>query len=158
MRARARLAETLRAAGRVEEAVLEWETMLKLNPNDDQGVRHMLLTHYLAVRQPQNAQRLMAEYPRDFETSTAFAYAHVLERFLSEDVAGAAWALALARRQNPHTEVYLADFHKRPESVPDRCLPGSEDEAAYFADALRLAWKAYPAARLWLAGQSLTAR
>jgi tetratricopeptide (TPR) repeat protein len=39
MRARERLAEYLRASGRLDEAIVEWEAMLKLNPNDNQGVR-----------------------------------------------------------------------------------------------------------------------
>src|SRR5687767_5161137 len=55
MRARNQLAETLRSAGRLAEAIAEWEAMLKLNPNDNQGVRYPLLTSYLALNRLEGA-------------------------------------------------------------------------------------------------------
>ncbi|RPH30772.1 tetratricopeptide repeat protein [bacterium] len=153
MRARAQLAEAMRQAGRIEEAIAEWEAMLKLNPNDNQGVRYTLLACYLALHRLDEARKLFEKYD-ERNYNTVFAWGWVLERFLSGDRAEAEKALAVARKQNPHTEAYLKEHRQVPKNQPDSYAPGSQNEAICFADALLMAWGRHAEAQQWLAGQA----
>ena len=49
MRARAGLAECLWESRRLEEAVEHYQDMLRLNPNDNQGLRYILMTHLIEL-------------------------------------------------------------------------------------------------------------
>jgi tetratricopeptide (TPR) repeat protein len=152
MRARQNLAESLREAGHLEEAIIEFEGMLKLNPNDNQGVRYNLLACYLAVNRLDGAGRLFAKY-KECAFNTMFAWGFVLERFLVEDLVGAKKALAVARKQNSHTEAFLTGRRKPPKQLPDAYSPGSKEEAACFAEPLSEAWDHCPKALKWLEQQ-----
>ena len=152
MRAREQLAESLRCAGKLEEAVAEWEGMLKLNPNDNQGMRYNLLASCLALNQMKRAAELFETYP-ECNLSTIFAWGRVLERWLSGDLAGAKASLRAARKQNSHTEAYLRGQKRVPKPLPDAFAIGSKEEAICSADILKIAWKAHPSARAWLQAQ-----
>jgi tetratricopeptide (TPR) repeat protein len=153
MRARKRLAECLRDGGRIEEAIREYEEMLRLNPNDNQGLRYILMPDYLMLSRLDAAEKLFSKY-KECEYSTAFAWCRVLERFLSTDLPDAAKALGVARKQNPHTEAYIKGQRKPPREMPGLYQPGSKDETLCFAENLRAAWKAHPDALQWLEAQS----
>ena len=153
MRARARLAEVLRLAGRHEEAIAEWTALLELNPGDNQGLRYLLLPALLRLNRREDARKLIAAYSGEVPYSAVFAWSHVLERYLSEDLPGAATALAVARKQNPHVQVYLKGHREIPKTQPAAYAPGSKDEAICFAGGLRSAWAKHPAALAWLAAQ-----
>jgi len=153
MRAREQLAEALHWAGRLEEAVAEWEAMLELNPNDNQGVRFSLLACYLTLGRLDGARRLFEKYPNDVEFNTVFAWGKVLERFLAGDLAEAQKSLAAARKQNPHTQAYVKGERKLPQNMPDSYTPGSKEEAVCFADLLQEAWRKHAHALKWLGEQ-----
>jgi len=153
MRARQELAEALRWSGRLEEAVTEWEAMLKLNPNDNQGMRYNLLACYLALGRLEGARRLFKKYGGDVSYNTVFAWGKVLERFLAGDLAEAEKALAAARKQNPHAQGYVKGHRRLPKHLPDSYAPGSKEEADCFAELLRDAWSQHPQALKWLAEQ-----
>jgi hypothetical protein len=74
----------------------------------------------------------------------------VLERRLSRDDAGAEKALAGARKQNPHMEIYLKGHRKPPKNLPDSYSPGSKEEALCFVEPLLMAWQRHPEAMGWL--------
>ncbi len=154
MRARMQLAEELRAAGRLEEAIEEYEEMLALNENDNLGVRHLLLPCLLALSRMDEARKLLKLHAGECDWNAAFAWARVLERLLSGDEPGASKALAAARKQNPYVEVYLKRQRKLPRNLPDGYSVGSKEEALCFAGPLLTAWARHPEARKWLAGQS----
>ncbi|HZL80056.1 MAG TPA: tetratricopeptide repeat protein [Candidatus Limnocylindrales bacterium] len=153
MRVREMLAEHLRVAGKLEEAVAEYEGMLELNPGDNQGVRYSLLPCLLILQRLEAARKLFEKYPEEFEFNAVFAWGRVLERFLSEDLAGATAALAVARKQNPHMQVYVKGHRQIPKTSPEAYAPGSKEEAVCFADVVRAAWEKYPAALKWLEAQ-----
>lgn len=154
MRARAQLAEALRAAGRIEEAIAEWEAVLKLNPNDNQGVRYPLLASYLVAGRMDGAARLFETYD-ECAWNTVFAWGRVLERWLSGDAAGATDALAVARKQNAFTEGFLKRQRRLPKYLPAMYGSGSKEEAVCFAGPLCMAWDRHPQALKWLAGQAI---
>jgi tetratricopeptide (TPR) repeat protein len=153
MRARAELAEMLRAAGRLAEAVAEWEAMLALNPNDNQGVRYALLACYLALGRLEEARRLFGEYEGECQYNTVFAWGKVLERFLAGELAGAGAALQVARKQNPHTQGFIKGHTRLPKQMPGSYAMGSKEEAVCFAEVLCGAWGKHPAALKWLGEQ-----
>lgn len=150
MRARAALADALQRAGMTVASVAELEGMLELNPNDNQGLRYRLLAFYLMLGSLDGVRRLFARYPDEFDFNTVFAWAKVLERFLSDDLPAALGAMAAADRQNPSSKDYLLGRRRVPKTLPDSYAPGSKDEAACFAGDLLMAWKAHPTAKKWL--------
>jgi tetratricopeptide (TPR) repeat protein len=154
MRARQRLAYCLRAAGRLEEAITEYEAMLALNPNDNQGIRHELLPAHLALSRLEPARALLKKY-NEAGFSTVFAWCAVLERWLSGDLPAAERALAAARKQNPHTQVYIKGHRELPRQMPHSYGLGSKEEAICFAEVLRGAWEKHPAALQWLETQKV---
>jgi tetratricopeptide (TPR) repeat protein len=155
MRARARLAEALRHAGRLEEAIAEWNAMLELNPGDNQGIRYLLLPALLTLIRLAAARKLLEAYPGEPEYSAVFAWGRVLERFLSDDLPAAATALAVARKQNMHMQAYVAGHRRQPRHMPAAYAPGSKEEAICFAEELHAAWAKHPAALKWLASQKV---
>ncbi len=153
MRARAELADTLLQHGLRQEAVSEWEAMLELNPNDNQGVRYWLLSGYLTLGRLEDAQRLLAKYPDEGDYNAVFAWGKVLERYLNEDLPGAVTALQAARKQNPFMEDYLKGRRKNSASAPDCYAPGSAEEAACYAAMVCMAWRQQSDSLIWLKGQ-----
>jgi len=155
MRARARLAEALRHAGRLEEAIAEWNTMLELNPGDNQGIRYLLLPTVLTLNRLEAARKLFEAYPGESEFNTVFAWGRVLERFLSDDLPGAVTALEVARKQNSHMQAYVKRHRSLPRGLPEAYAPGSKEEAICYAEVLRAAWEKHPAALKWLEAQKM---
>jgi hypothetical protein len=152
MRIRAYLALELTNVGWLDEAIAESEALLELNPDDSLGVRFGLLALYLAENRLDDARRHLSN-PDERTLFALFAWAYVLERFLAADLAGAAQALAHARTQNPHAQIYFLEHRRLPESPPYNYEPGSEEEAIVAWHTLKIAWQAHPKAQTWLREQ-----
>ncbi|HEX5012058.1 MAG TPA: tetratricopeptide repeat protein [Planctomycetota bacterium] len=151
MRARQRLAELLLEAGRRDEALAEYEALLDLNPNDNQGIRDLLLGQYLFTGRLDRAAKLLKAY--DDDASAVFTWGRVLERHLAGDPDGAAKALQDAREFNPRAEKYLSGRRVSPRVRGDSYIVGDESEAAFCVDVLGEAWKRNPQAVAWLRAQ-----
>ena len=78
MRARPMLADFLVDAGRMAEAIRHCETIVQLNPNDNQGVRRTLLAYYLSTDKLEGARRPLQEYAED--DTPVFLWGRMLER------------------------------------------------------------------------------
>jgi len=65
MRARAGLAQFLWEAGRREEAIEHYRDVLRLNPNDNQGIRDVLMPHLIELGLDDEAEELFANYSDD---------------------------------------------------------------------------------------------
>lgn len=154
MRARAALADALHRAGRIESSAIEVEAMLELNPGDNQGLRYRLLGCHLALSKLDEARALFARYPDESDFNTVFAWAKVLERFLSGKPDDALQALADAQKQNAFAKAYVLGHRKIPKNLPDGYAPGSKEEAACFAADLQAVWNAHPTAKRWLAAMN----
>lgn len=154
MRARAGLAECLWILGDQEEAIGHYEDMLQLNPNDNQGIRHILLVHLLERGEQENAGRLLKRYEED--GSAEWLYGRALWLFRKEgECPEADRALGEALEHNPHVPAYLLGKKKVPRRLPDYVGWGDESEAqAYAVDAVGL-WKRTKGARGWLLRRSL---
>jgi tetratricopeptide (TPR) repeat protein len=148
MRARHHLALELYKVGRVAEAIRHYEEMLQLNPGDNQGLRYLLLGHYLEIDDLDGARRLLEVYGD--EPFAIFLWARVLERYLSGDLLGAVEALQAARAQNPHVEPFLVGKTKLPKNRPDYYGIGDVTEAMTCMDTIGPAWKKHREAVQWL--------
>ena len=153
MRARLALAGALCDAGRNDEAMMEFEEMLVLNENDNQGVRYELLPLLLTLGRLKEAGALMKRFD-ETHFNVVFAWGRVLERLLVGKEKDAIEGLASARKQNPHIEIYLKGHRKLPKQVPGSYSPGSKEEAICYAEVLTTAWQAHPGAWEWLLKQA----
>ncbi len=150
MRARAGLAACLWELGEREEAVTHYRDLLRLNPNDNQGVRYTLLGCLLTLGRDDEAGELL-DSPEYVDDGTAmWPYVRALLTYRREGPSERAGALLQeAREANPHVPVYLAGRKRVPKDLPDLIGFGDESEAiAYAADHLE-AWRSTPAVE-WL--------
>jgi tetratricopeptide (TPR) repeat protein len=147
MRARFGLAESLTAAGRIGEAITHYQELLRLNPNDNQGVRYVLLPKLLAAGRDVEAAQLLKGFD---EESANWAYARALLAFrLSGRSAAANRELRDAIRTNLHVPELLCS--EAPIPQPPHYAPGSIEEACVAVDELRPAFEATPGALNWVA-------
>jgi tetratricopeptide (TPR) repeat protein len=147
MRARGALAQELRAGQRLDDAIAHYETMLELNPNDNQGLRYALLSCYLETERLEAARDLLRRYD---EGSAFVLWSRVLERYLSADRAQASAVLREARSKNPHVDDYLTGRRKVPKKLPDAYSPGEVSEAMVCAAEIGSAWRRHKDAISWL--------
>ncbi len=153
MRARAGLADCLWAAGERETAVEHYWDMLRLNPNDNQGIRDVLATCLLELGRDDDLERLLKQYEED--ASAVWAYTRALLTFRrGGDTADAGDRLHEAVKTNRHVPGYLLGKKRLPRTLPDYVGFGDEREAvAYASDNLR-AWRQTPGALEWLAASA----
>ena len=149
MRARARLAECLWKLGEEDEAIEHCQDMLRLNPNDNQGIRDVLLTRLLQRGQQEKARQLLDTYADD--GSANWLYNRALWLFREEgESEEASRALAEALKQNPHVPAYLLGKKRVPKRLPDSIGWGDDSEAQVYAADAKLLWKGTKDARGWL--------
>jgi tetratricopeptide (TPR) repeat protein len=154
MRAKQHLGELLAETRDFEGAIATFEQMLKLNPKDNQGMRSPLLGLYLAANRPEAADHLMSLYEGEEDLDACFAWARVLERWLSGKVDDAKAALAKARKMNRFTEPYLTGSRELPRQAPEYYRPGDDTEAQVCGTQLSVAVESHPSFRDWLRAQS----
>jgi tetratricopeptide (TPR) repeat protein len=151
MRARAFLAELLAKSGRIGEAIEHLEAMLELNPGDNQGLRYVLLGHYLMLDRLDGARQLLEQFEDD--GSAMFAWGRVLERFLAGDHSAAQAALKEARVANRFAEDYLTGRKRLPRQLPGYYGIGDENEGVVCAVELGEAWAKHREAIEWLSAR-----
>ena len=150
MRARAGVANVLEALGRCEEAMAHYRELLRLNPNDNQGVRFSLLSLYLQESRDKEARDLLKAYPDDKSMATG-SYAQALLSYRKEgDSATARRHLKKALETNRHVPGYLLGEEEFPPIIPPSYSLGSIDEAVLCADNMLEAWEEPPEALEWL--------
>jgi tetratricopeptide (TPR) repeat protein len=148
MRARQGLADCLWAMGRHQDSITHSEALLELNPNDNQGIRDVLLSRYLALRNDASAERLFRQYRGD--RSAAFLWSRVLFDLRREDQTAAAAALNTAMKCNRHVADFLTGKKRLPAELPEMYSPGNQDEAVLYLTNFAEAWLASPDAMEWL--------
>jgi tetratricopeptide (TPR) repeat protein len=149
MRAREGLAQCLWEAGHREEAVGHYQEMLRLNPNDNQGVRYSLAALLLDMDRDQDLRQLLAEYKDD--ASAVWAYTKALLAFRDGGESPQAdKMLAQAVKVNKHVPAYLLGHKRLPHDLPPYITRGGEDEAVSYAVGNRRGWLNTPGAISWL--------
>lgn len=136
MRAKATYAMALEDNGLMEKAIQTYEDLLNLNPNDNQGIRYLLLPLYLE-EDFEAAHDLLKEYD---EPSATFMYSKALLMYKEEGITNASIkALEDAEESNPHVMNYLLGNKKIPDESPRYVGIGDEQEAiAYVQENIHL--------------------
>jgi len=149
MRARLGLAQCLWESGKRAQAVEHYSEMLRLNPNDNQGVRYLLLGGLVDLDRDEDAQRLLRRYEHD--GSAEWAYTTALLAFRREgDSAISRSLLRAASDTNQHVPDYLVGNKSMPP-VPPSCISlGGEDEAISYAAQFLRTWRSSSGAIPWL--------
>ncbi|MGA1797029.1 MAG: hypothetical protein ACMUIL_14355 [bacterium] len=150
MRARAGLAECLWEAGHREEAVEHYWEMLRLNLNDNQGMRDILIPCLIELGRDEDAERLFKQYADD--CMAVWMYSRTLLDFRKYGASqGADKSLKAAINENRHVPSYLLGRTKLPRTLPDHYGLGDNNEAILYASGNMAAWKATSGALEWLA-------
>ncbi|MFI5460491.1 MAG: DUF6930 domain-containing protein [Isosphaerales bacterium] len=148
MRAREGLASLLWTMGRRDEAIGHLQDMLRLNPNDNQGVRDTLAGWLLAKGSDKELVRLLEQYDED---SATWAYTKALVAFRQHgDTAEARKLLKKAKAANEHVPAYLLSQKPLPREQPDYYSPGDRNEAVFYVASALSGWRETPGATAWL--------
>ncbi|HYD54270.1 MAG TPA: hypothetical protein VEA99_16665 [Gemmatimonadaceae bacterium] len=149
MRARLGAAEAMWEMGDRVAAIAEGWELLRLNQNDNQGVRHVLLHWLLQAGSIAAIDTLLARYEGD--DSAHWHFGTALHRFRTEGASPRAdAALDAGVDANPHVAPFLLLMKELPGWSPDYVGIGEESEAvAYAEEALSLWWNT-PGAIDWL--------
>jgi len=148
MRARQGMAESLVTMGRIDEAIGHFQEMLRLNPNDNQGVRDNLVGLLLQTGRLEEAAALLKAYKCD--QVAVWNYSRALLTFMQKgNTATARKHLAKAIKDNPYVVDYLLGEEEVPMS-PQGYTIGSKEEAVVCFECLDDAWESAPGALEWL--------
>ncbi len=150
MRARFGLAQCLEELGNLDEAVGHYRELLRLNPNDNQGVRDILLPCLLKVNADNEAAELLKQYKED-KFLAIWCYTRALLTFRQKGhTATARNHLKKAIGVNRYVPKYLLGYEEMPELLPSSYSPGSEEEAVICAELLVDVWEETEDAMEWL--------
>jgi tetratricopeptide (TPR) repeat protein len=150
MRARAGLAAVLNMLGEVGAAISNYQEMLVLNPNDNQGIRYRLAVCLMRSREIEALKKLLKGYDED--SSALWLYTQALIAFRENDASDKR-AEQLARKAwkaNSHVPAALAGTKKARPSTNGYVTMGGEDEAAHYVDEWGFDWLTTPGAVDWL--------
>jgi tetratricopeptide (TPR) repeat protein len=150
MRARAGLAATLYALGEVDAAISNYQDMLTLNPNDNQGIRYVLARCLMRKGDTEALKKLLKQYDED--GSALWLYTKALVAFREneasdkrgEELVKKAW------KANSHIPAVLVGTKKAKPSTNGYVTMGGEDEAAHYVEEWGFDWLTTPGAIDWL--------
>ena len=149
MRARHGLAQVLWALGRRDESVAHYQEMLRLNPNDNQGVRYNLAACLIETGRDAELADLLSRYHED--GSAGWSYSAALLAFRREgDTPHARKLLSAAKRGNKHVPGLLMGVETLPSRMPDSIVRGDQSEAVDYAVGFLNGWRSTPGAIAWL--------
>jgi len=148
MRAREGLALSLWGFGRHEEAVSHFQEMLRLNPNDNLGVRMTLASWLPYLNRDQELADLLTQYN---DATATWSYSRALLAFRRQgDTPESRQLLNAAKKGNPFVPEYLLGDEPLPLERPGHYGLGDRNEAIiYAAEALKV-WKSTPGAVTWV--------
>ncbi len=149
MRAKAGIAHALWELDRRGEAEAAYHELLRLNKNDNQGIRYTLLAFYAEKRELQKMDALISGWEHD-DIAAEWVYTRALTAY-ALNKPGATAALQEAFARNPHVPDYLLK-DKKPSAdwYGDRISIGGPDEAHSYAETFKKLWAETPGALVWL--------
>ncbi len=157
MRARAQLADCQWQLGEREDSIAHLQDMLRLNPNDNQGLRYILVSRLLNMDQLEAAESLQAEHKE--EGFADWAFNNALLQFKKHGRSTFAdSAVKAAARTNPHGVSLLLGEKTMPKTLPHQYSPGSKEEAVLYVQSNALNWQSTQGALEWLADSTKNIR
>jgi tetratricopeptide (TPR) repeat protein len=132
--------ELLWETGEKEAAIAQYEELLRLNPNDNQGLRYNLLNWLLAMGNLEKAGELLKKHD---EGSAFMLFSKLLLIIKTEpsNTKKIADAYRKANRQNPFVVEYLLDKKGLPDYEPEYYGFGDENEALTYCFDAKKIWE-----------------
>lgn len=131
MRAKANYAQALWQLGEKEKAVEQYEQLLQLNPNDNQGIRYFLFPAYIELKKYDEAEELIDQYD---EPTALIVYNRLLVSYLKYGLHEELEELLdEAVNANPYVIDYLLKKKRLPKQAPPFFGFGDENEAIAYA-------------------------
>jgi tetratricopeptide (TPR) repeat protein len=134
-------------SGETEAAVQVYQNMLELNPNDNQGIRYMLVSWLLILKKYDEARALIKTY--DDDAGLAISCGSLLLDIIQKK---SKTTIAKSYRQtikyNSHAVPFILKKKRLPKSLPGMIGLGSTEEAAAYmlGEYGKELWNQYPAA------------
>jgi len=149
MRAKAGYAELLQLKKNYDAAVKEYQELLELNPNDNQGNRDMLSCLLLQINRWRDYEQLYQKYPDEF--STLWLYNRALFLYIRYGgIPRTIEALNQAIECNPHVLDILTGKKEPKLSESDYYTVGSFEEASFYFSLTCNIWVKHPKAFRWM--------
>ena len=130
----------------IEKALCIFNNILDINPNDNQGIRALVINCYLTIKRPLDVLRIVENYLDDTLADTL--YGKILALFQLDRIKEANKTLEDAQKILPliATEISKKQ-HRKPRHVKQGFIThGGEDEAYYFWKENGKHWKETPGA------------
>jgi tetratricopeptide (TPR) repeat protein len=148
MRAREGLAQALSSAGRKDRAIEHLREMLRLNPNDNQGIRFTLVSWLLTLGRDDEVKPVLERY-HDAAWNSWFTRALISFRRQGDTHEGRR-LLRIGDKSNPFILPWLLGDDAFPQERPTGYTPRSPEEAYFYVEGSRCAWRSTPGAIAWL--------
>ncbi len=143
------LAEGYAALKKDSDAIKVYQKMLVLNPNDNQGVRHVLISLCLAARQLDEVDKLLKEYEDD--PSAFMLFSRVLLGYIRNgDTPQTRELRKQAVSYNKYVPKLLAGRIKMLQQQPEYYGLGDKNEAIIFTTVNQQLWRGVTGSILWL--------
>ncbi|NEZ46339.1 hypothetical protein FDF74_03820 [Clostridium niameyense] len=150
MMAKFELAYLLWNMGEREKAIEHLKEMLNLNPDDNQGVRTVLVKWLIIQDDDRCAEKILERYKEDYFASVI--YNKALLNFKMGKIHKANLILEEAIEANPYVPDYIIGNKKVPEFLPIYVGIGDEREAMFYAYECLSIWEKVDGAIKWLEG------
>ncbi|UUO08700.1 hypothetical protein M4951_10355 [Blastopirellula sp. J2-11] len=137
MRAKLGLATSLAADGQANEAITQMLDILRLNTNDNQGVRYQIIPLLLSQNREKEAIEILNLYPEE-TGNWLYLKAQVEFRREGRNSRSADKAIAAAIKFNPHVIEFL--MTGPPPMMPEHYVLGSAEEAAIVIEGQLESW------------------
>ena len=133
-------AQLLWEKGEKEKAINQFKYMLKLNPNDNQGVRDMLLPGLLELNRLEEAHKLYLEYEDDASSSWKFnkLLLDIKDNASMDEIE---MQYKKCSKSNPYIADYLLGRKILPVKMPLFYGIGDENEAVFYTVLSAEAWR-----------------
>ncbi|KAF7781842.1 hypothetical protein PRUB_b1183 [Pseudoalteromonas rubra] len=148
MMLRAKRAHLNLCYGNADKAAEELQDLLKLNPNDNQGNRYLLLNCFIVMQDWAQLRDCLGQFS---EYSTFTQAAHALMLYATEgDTSHSREAKKALKDRNSHFQM-IATGQKKAKPCLDTYTPGSEEEVDYYLEAGgKKAWLSVEGSLFWL--------
>ncbi len=152
MRAMSGYSTALWYMGEKSKSVQVMKEMMELNPDDNQGVRYILITKLLILNRLLEAEKLYNDSKDDptahWHYSKAYLYFSKRSKQLYADK-----ALTEAMESNPYVPFFLFGIYDMPEKQPDHFRIGDENEAVTYVNEAMELWATNDKAMNWIAAK-----
>lgn len=143
------LALTQRERKAYDEAITILRELLRLNPNDNQGARYVLVSTLLAASRDDELKDIIQAYPDD--GAGEWMWNMALAAFRSHgDAEESRAVLQQALAANEHVPDYLLARKRMPRRLPEYISYGDESEAVAYVAECRSIWNCSEGALDWL--------